>query len=69
MTPRRPRARLTRPRPHARGPEVCPLVVIGLTRRSHVALIPRRFPLTTTPPGWVGPTSALTNRQLTIQRT
>lgn len=46
MTPRRPRARLTRrPRPHsqARWPEVCPPVVIGLTRRSHVALIPADF--------------------------
>ena len=51
MTRRRPGARLTsrpRPRTYVRWPEVCPPVVIGATRGSHVVVITRGFLLTTT---------------------
>jgi hypothetical protein len=72
MTRRRPAARLTRqprPRMHARWPEVCPPVVIGATRGSHVALITRGFLLTMTARGPATSRHASLHRLLTIQKT
>ena len=61
MTRRRLRARPTyrsRPRPHARWPEVCPPVVIGPARACIVPGIRCGFLLTTTVRTWPGPPHA-----------
>ena len=72
MTPRRPRARLTRrprPRTHVRWPEVCPPVGIGPARGCIVPRISRGSRLMTTARGPATSRRAPLRRLPTIQKT